>query len=160
MVVRWELFALLVAILAQVLYMQFYDAFLGTEDAKPAEATKVGEGSLVRDVLEVQEFLSADCEGPAARLWHLRPGSDMQCLNLRPRMKAPGSSGTSIAQALYGRASCESLRQGYVELCSEEGCSADGCKKVGVVEEGACGMSFTGFAAASWRCISESDIPS
>ncbi|CAE8732620.1 unnamed protein product, partial [Polarella glacialis] len=64
--------------------------------------------------------------------------------------------------ALFGRVSCDSLMHeegGYVELCADEGCSEEGCAKVFVVPEGKCGSSFTGFAAASWRCVSASDVP-
>eukprot|EP00930_Biecheleria_cincta_P020593 TRINITY_DN15458_c0_g1_i1.p1 TRINITY_DN15458_c0_g1~~TRINITY_DN15458_c0_g1_i1.p1 ORF type:complete len:158 (+),score=31.45 TRINITY_DN15458_c0_g1_i1:84-557(+) len=115
------------------------------------------------DVVEIKEFLSGDCEGPPARLWHIQPGSSMQCLNLRPRMATPGQAAVKVSgQDLYGRVSCSSLREpegGFLELCSDRSCSQEGCQKVSIVQEGSCGFSFTGFAAASWRCIKASEMP-
>ncbi|CAE7197096.1 unnamed protein product, partial [Symbiodinium pilosum] len=125
-------------------YMQFYDAFAhyfssgGGKDAESADVETEPE-----DVVEVREFMSADCDGPPARLWHvaLSPSGHAQCLALRPQMQRPGQSGRegeSTAPMMYGRVSCDMLRHaegGFVDLCSDDECSEPGCQRFGIVPE-------------------------
>ncbi|CAE7443359.1 unnamed protein product [Symbiodinium microadriaticum] len=157
---RLEVLAFVSALLLQGVYVQFYDIF--ATSSGPANITASDAEAEV--AVEVREFLSADCDGPPARLWHVVPFNPA-CMALRPQMQKPGkTSHEALASApmLYGRVSCDTLRDaegGFVEICSDEDCSEEGCQRVSVVPEGECGTSFTGFAGASWRCIKSTDIP-
>ncbi|CAE7500502.1 unnamed protein product [Symbiodinium sp. CCMP2456] len=158
---RLEVLVFVSALLLQGVYVQFYDIFATSSGSGPANITASAAEAEV--AVEVREFLSADCDGPPARLWHVVPFT--ACMALRPQMQKPGkTSHEALASApmLYGRVSCDTLRDaegGFVEICSDEDCSEEGCQRVSVVPEGECGTSFTGFAGASWRCIKSTDIP-
>mmetsp|Transcript_4021 Transcript_4021/g.9443 ORF Transcript_4021/g.9443 Transcript_4021/m.9443 type:complete len:162 (-) Transcript_4021:23-508(-) len=156
---RLEVLVFVSALLLQGVYVQFCNIFANSFSG-PANITASALAE-TEAVVEVREFLSPDCDGPPARLWHVVPFS--ACMALRPQMQMPGSSHEVSASApFYGRVSCDTLRDaegGYVEICSDEDCSEEGCQRVSVVPEGECGTSFTGFAGASWRCIKSTDMP-
>eukprot|EP00927_Polykrikos_kofoidii_P018291 TRINITY_DN18458_c0_g1_i2.p1 TRINITY_DN18458_c0_g1~~TRINITY_DN18458_c0_g1_i2.p1 ORF type:complete len:219 (-),score=43.53 TRINITY_DN18458_c0_g1_i2:54-710(-) len=143
--------------------------FGGVGDERPnvmsqganVESSAASDRINTAEAVEVKEFLGARCEGPAARVWHIPPAPVGTCLNLRPRMTKPGEGGRTQAQSvaqetLFGRVSCSEMRReggGFVEICSSASCDPASCFRVGVVKEGSCGTSFTGFAAATWRCV-------
>ncbi|CAE7469679.1 unnamed protein product [Symbiodinium natans] len=163
---RLEVLAFLGALLLQGAYVLFYDAFKSYVYSGDSNNTGSVIEALDERVVEVREFLSADCDGPPARLWHVVPTpGPAQCLALRPQMQKPGKKRgepESASPLLYGRVSCDMLRHadgGFVDICSDEDCSEEGCQRISIVPEGECGSSFTGFAGASWRCIQSSDMP-
>uniref|UniRef100_A0A7S2J491 Uncharacterized protein n=1 Tax=Alexandrium andersonii TaxID=327968 RepID=A0A7S2J491_9DINO len=180
---RGELLLIAIAIALQVSYRCFYDVFIeagagqyATEDggqpphqAVPevrlmAQEKSPSAAKVVVEAVEVREFLASGCEGPPARLWHIRPSEPGACLSLRPKMSTPGAGRGAHSfgpEVLYGRVTCADLRRpegGFVELCSSEGCQKEGCVRIPVMGEGECGGSFTGFAAASWRCVPEDSL--
>ena len=122
MLPRLEIMVLALAVVVQLLYVQFYDAFMNWSGH--VNGTLVEEHQVV---VEVKEFLSPDCDGPPARVWHIPPAST--CISVSP----PALGGSA---ALFGRVSCESLRDedgGFVELCSEDSCSEEGCHRLGLL---------------------------
>lgn len=112
-----------------------------------------------KEMVEIREFLTHDCDSPAARVWHVHLEEPGACLSLRPRLSQPGGARTQevASTTLYGRVSCEGLRAGTLELCYSSSCQD--CTEVPVKPEGECGSSFIGYAAASWRCVPEADDP-
>lgn len=137
------------------------------DGAKPISET----ASTASLVVEVREFLSGGCQDPPSRVWYIRPpepGAASTCMRMRPKMVTPGPAGrgahSMAPEVLYGRVSCGDLRRpgpdggGFLELCETDDCEPDRCMRINVVEEGACGTSFTGFAAASWRCVPASSV--
>eukprot|EP00928_Gymnodinium_smaydae_P019578 TRINITY_DN17521_c0_g1_i1.p3 TRINITY_DN17521_c0_g1~~TRINITY_DN17521_c0_g1_i1.p3 ORF type:complete len:208 (-),score=47.52 TRINITY_DN17521_c0_g1_i1:159-782(-) len=125
--------------------------------ARSADNDVAASGEKEEEVVEVTEYLSSACEGPPARIWHLRPAAPGTCLTLQPRMRTPikggGGRETLADRVLHGRVSCAELRRGSVEICRDSTCDASTCQRVGVTGEGQCGFSFAGFAAATWRCV-------
>eukprot|EP00933_Yihiella_yeosuensis_P082379 TRINITY_DN9622_c0_g2_i1.p1 TRINITY_DN9622_c0_g2~~TRINITY_DN9622_c0_g2_i1.p1 ORF type:complete len:167 (-),score=27.09 TRINITY_DN9622_c0_g2_i1:76-576(-) len=163
---RFELVALVAAIALQVIYTNLYDSFFSSKALKESEQKTSDLSSRTtptRDLVEVHEFLDSSCEGPAARVWKFMPGPPGSCTSLRPRFTLPGSEAETrdvSSQALYGRVSCASLKHedgGHIELCSDDHCSE--CRIVSVMQQGECGFSFAGFAAAKWFCYSDPDVP-
>eukprot|EP00434_Breviolum_minutum_P011499 symbB.v1.2.010138.t1/scaffold618.1/size180184/15 len=155
---RLEIAILVAAVVIQLFYSKIYDKLISTTTKGTAHLEPRTE------IIEVSEFHSPACEGPPARVWLIRPprqesGEDTPCISIRPEMKIPGKSDAATAgEQLYGRVSCATLRHedgGFLDLCSDESCNEAGCQRLPSVGEGECGTSFLGFAAASWRCITD-----
>mmetsp|Transcript_84974 Transcript_84974/g.168673 ORF Transcript_84974/g.168673 Transcript_84974/m.168673 type:complete len:193 (+) Transcript_84974:89-667(+) len=183
-----ELLFVLLAVLLQVGYRVGYERFVGpsTETSTPpgtmasegedpagvkpatpprpapldrATNAPVAEEADAVQAVEVHEFLSETCEGPAARFWRIEPSTPGTCLTIRPKMLTPGAGGNSrglTPEVFHGRISCEELRRpngGFIELCGDAACAPERCIRIPVMPEGRCGSSFTGFAGATWRCV-------
>ncbi|CAE8706212.1 unnamed protein product [Polarella glacialis] len=85
---RYELLVTVVALVVQAIYGQLYDAYSSgmSEVFSLARLALWGDGvgelqtsagsADSELVMQVSEFLSGDCQGPPARLWHLRPGPE------------------------------------------------------------------------------------
>ena len=128
--VRGEVLILLLAVALQVTYQWAYSALVQPEASQPEASASPPRGAspgpqaaasepaqqrpeAMREAVQVNEYLSADCEGPVARQWHIRPASRGECLALRPRMSTPSGAGRgahSVAnEVLFGRVSCADL---------------------------------------------------
>ena len=119
--IRYELLVLGSALLIQFLYMHFYESHSSTSVSQAAPGVEK-DGSSVQgasetqlpELIEVNEYLSADCHGPPARVWRIPPvtkvvpsgkgaEAELPCIAIRPQMTAPGESASrTLAENLYG----------------------------------------------------------
>lgn len=166
---RWELTVIATSVALHFAYRWVYETIQTTAysgsvpwqnatvaPAAPPAAPPVEPGLLA---IEVTEYLSSSCEGQPARVWYVPPAEPGECVSLRPKLAHTGTGrgAEELAQTMHGRVSCQSMRSGSVQMCSEAGCKGP-CVELGIVREGTCGTSFIGFASATWRCVPEADM--
>mmetsp|Transcript_32812 Transcript_32812/g.60019 ORF Transcript_32812/g.60019 Transcript_32812/m.60019 type:complete len:165 (+) Transcript_32812:107-601(+) len=152
-----EVLFIIVAVAGQLFYQRLYVAVVSS--TPEASTVPMERQEFENNRLEVTEFLAPACAGPPSRVWHVDLKDPADCLQLRPKLELPGAgrgAHSLSTEILFGRVSCEEMRNpagGTFQLCEDNSCSAETCMKMPVVEEGACGASFTGFASATWRCV-------